>query len=521
MKAFVKPATIPQVLEYAADQWGDNAAVIDNIQLNYVELLQKARQVAKAFIANEIQPNERFSIWAPNIHEWIWIAIGGQMAGCILVPMNTRYKGIEASEILTLSQSRLLFTLCDFLDTHYPKLIEPFEHPKLQQTILIRGADTAYQTLDNFLQSGNVISDTELNKRSTAVKATMLCDIMYTSGTTGKPKGVMSNHQQVVDTFIKWSDAVNLSTDDNYLIVNPFFHTFGYKAGWLSCLLTGATIYPESVFDAPKILQRIGQERISMLPGAPTLFQSLLADTSRAQYDVSSLRCAVTGAATVPVQLVRDMQSVLGIDEVYTGYGLTECGVVSICRKGDAIETIANTAGKALEGLDVKIVDSNDQTVPPNNLGTIKVKGMAVMQGYFEDPKATQKAIDSEGWMDTGDIGWMDEKGYIKVTDRKKDMYICGGFNCYPAEIENLLLTHPDILDVAVTGVQHQHMGEVGHAFIVSKTALNSETLTTWCRETMANYKVPAKFSFVASLPRNASGKVQKFLLYQSESFAQ
>ena len=511
--------TIPGVTLRAAKQWPDKAAVIDgDTTLTFAGLADQSLRAARAFIAAGLQPGDRFAIWAPNIHEWIWTAIGGQMAGGVLVPINTRYKGAEAGDILRRSNCKMLFTVTDFLDTDYPAMLAAESLPCLWHTVLMRGQDDAGQTLVQFLAKAVDISQTTLDARLADVSGTSLSDIMYTSGTTGAPKGVMSTHGQVVAIFDAWSEAVGLTEEDRYLIVNPFFHTFGYKSGWLTCLLTGATALPEAVFDSGRILSRIEADGVTMLPGAPTVFQSLLAHDDLGSTDLSSLRCAVTGAATVPVQLVRDMKNVLGFDNVYTGYGLTECGVVSICRDGDDFETIANTAGRPINGIDVKVVDDEDQPVDAGNSGYIKVRGFNVMQGYLDDPDATAETISDDGWLDTGDIGWQNEDGYLKITDRAKDLYICGGFNCYPAEIENLLLNHPAVADVAVIGEADERMGEVGHAFIVRNAGadVDKDALTTWSRDNMANYKVPRNITFVAALPRNASGKVQKFLLTES-----
>jgi acyl-CoA synthetase (AMP-forming)/AMP-acid ligase II len=508
--------TIPDVAITAAERWPEKAAVIDgNTTLTFAGLAEQSRRAACAFIAAGLQPGERFAIWAPNIHEWIWMAIGGQMAGGILVPINTRYKGVEAGDILRRSKCRLLFTVTGFLDTNYPAMLADELLPALKQTILLRGEDDACQSLEKFLAPAVDISNATLGVRLQDLRGTSISDVMYTSGTTGAPKGVMSTHGQVVAIFDTWSEAVGLNENDRYLIVNPFFHTFGYKSGWLACLLTGATALPEAIFDSGRILRRIESDSVTMLPGAPTVFQSLLAHGELANTDLSSLRCAVTGAASVPVQLVRDMKNVLGFDSVYTGYGLTECGVVSICRNGDDFETIANTAGRPINGIEVKVVDDEGQPVEPGSAGFIKVRGFNVMQGYLDDPQATADTISADGWLDTGDIGWQNEDGYLKITDRAKDMYISGGFNCYPAEIENLLLNHPAIADVAVIGKANERMGEVGHAFVVRSLGadIDAEALTAWSRDSMANYKVPREFSFIEELPRNASGKVMKFLL--------
>lgn len=508
--------TIPEVVIAAAKQWGERTAIDDHgYTISFSELEEKSRLAARAFIANGLIAGDRFAIWAPNIHEWVWIAIGGMMAGGVLVPVNTRYKGIEAGDILRRSGVKLLFTVSGFLDTDYPKLLQDTKPENIEKTILLRGNNSQEITLSSFLLSATQTKTAAVDLTIGKLNGDSVSDIMYTSGTTGAPKGVMSCHGQVVAIFEAWSTAVGLSDSDRYLIVNPFFHTFGYKSGWLSCLLKGATAYPEPVFSPSDTLEIIERERITILPGAPTIFQSLLSQPNLAELKLTSLRCAVTGAASVPTQLVRDMKNILGFKQVFTGYGLTECGVVSICHDGDDFETIANTAGRAIQGIEVKVVDDDGSVVAAGDTGNILVKGFNVMKGYFDDEQATSDTIDKDGWLDTGDIGWQDKRGYIKITDRAKDLFICGGFNCYPAEIENLLLMHDDIFDVAVTGIKDERLGEVAKAHIVLAAGkqLNQEELKAWSREHMANYKVPRSFEFIEELPRNASGKVQKFLL--------
>ena len=470
-------------------------------------------------IANGLQADDRFAIWAPNIHQWISTAIGGMMAGGILVPLNTRYKGIEAGDILRRSEARLLFTTNGFLGTDYPALLAQQALPDLQQVVLLRGepsADSmiAQSTLDEFLITTEPSHIERLQKRTAQISGDSISDILYTSGTTGAPKGVLSSHGQTIAAFDAWSSTVGLRHADRYLVVNPFFHSFGYKAGWVSCLIKGATCLPMAVFDADQTLALIEREKITVLPAAPTIFHSLLGSKKLSESDLSSLRCSVTGAASVPEQLVHDMQNILGIDHVFTAYGLTECPVVSITQTGDAIALIANTAGIALADTEIKVCDDQDQPVAAKQIGQIKVRGYNVMQAYFNNQQATDETIDTNGWLATGDIGWQDENGYIKVTDRAKDMYICGGFNCYPAEIENLLLNHPQVRDVAVSSMPDERLGEVGQAYIVfTDTPPAHDEMRAWAREQMANFKVPRSFIAVKELPRNPSGKVQKFKL--------
>jgi acyl-CoA synthetase (AMP-forming)/AMP-acid ligase II len=280
--------------------------------------------------------------------------------------------------------------------------------------------------------------------------------------------------------------------------------------------MRGATVLPHAVFDVPAVLERVARERVSVLPGPPTLYQSFLAHPERSRFDLSSLRLAVTGAAAIPVDLVRRMKSELGFETVITGYGLTECcGIVSMCRFDDDPETIATTSGRAIPGVEVRCVDADGKEVPRGQPGEVVVRGYNVMRGYFEDEAETLETIDADGWLHTGDIGVMDERGYLRITDRIKDMFITGGFNCYPAEIENGMYRHPGIAQVAVIGVPDERMGEVGMAFVVPRpgATLDPAELIAWCREQMAHFKAPKRVEIVSALPTNASGKVLKYEL--------
>jgi acyl-CoA synthetase (AMP-forming)/AMP-acid ligase II len=280
--------------------------------------------------------------------------------------------------------------------------------------------------------------------------------------------------------------------------------------------MRGATVFPEPVFDVNVVLRRVQEDSITMLPGPPSLYQSILLHPDRAKFDISSLRLAVTGAAAIPVELIHRMKDELGFETVITAYGLTEsCGVVTMCRLDDDPETIATTSGRAIPDVEVQIIDSEGSPVPANEPGEIVVRGYNVMKGYFDAGEETKKAIDEKGWLHTGDIGTMDERGYVKITDRLKDMFIVGGFNAYPAEIENTLLQMPGMGEVAVIGVPDDRLGEVGMAFVVPAPgqALTADAVISWSRKNMANFKVPRRVEILEALPRNATGKVVKFEL--------
>ncbi len=509
--------TIPGLAMAAAERFGSASAIEDGeTRLNFVELADAAVESTRAFLAAGIKPGDRVAVWAPNIHEWILAALGLQAVGAVLVPLNTRMKGNEAAYILQKSRARILCTVGDFLDTDYVAMLRGQDLPALEKMVSLRGESSGAVSWQAFLAGGAAVGEDEARRALAAVRPEDLSDILFTSGTTGKPKGVMTTHGQNLKAFASWTSVIGMRAGDRYLIVNPFFHAFGYKAGWMSCLMRGATILPHAVFDVPAVLARAGTEQVSVLPGPPALYQTILAHPDLAKYDISSLRLAVTGAAPTPVELIHQMRDVLGFETVITGYGLTEvCGIATMCRYDDEPETIATTSGRAIDDVEVVCVDPEGNEVARGEPGEIVVRGYNVMRGYFEDEEATRDTIDADGWLHTGDIGVMDEKGYIRITDRMKDMFIMGGFNCYPAEIENLLFNHEEVAQAAVIGVPDGRMGEVGMAFVVPAAgcAPKADAIIAWCRDNMANYKVPRYVEVVTDLPLNASNKVMKYVL--------
>jgi len=523
-----KAQTIPHLVQESAERFGSAHAIEDgDVSLSYAELATRGLEAARAFCAAGIERGDRVAIWAPNIYEWVIAAIGLQTAGGVLVPLNTRMKGVEAGYILEKSGARILLTVGEFLGSRWVELLRkgmggkgidrPVANlPRLERIVLLRGEEADTQSWSDFLAMASEASEEEARQRMDSLTSEDLSDILFTSGTTGKPKGVMTGHGQNLRVMEAWSGLVGLREGDRYLVVNPFFHSFGYKAGWLASIMRGATVLPQQVFDVPIVMRRIVEERVSVLPGPPTLYQSILTHPDREKYDLSCLRLAITGAASIPVELIHQMRDVLHFETVLTAYGLTEsCGVVSLCRLGDDAETIATTSGRALPDVEVRCVDPQGNEVKRGEPGEVVVRGYNVMKGYFENEQATAETIDAEGWLHTGDIAIMDEQGNLRITDRIKDMFIVGGFNCYPAEIENALFNHEDIAQAAVIGVPDERMGEVGMAFVVPARGKqpSEQAIIAWCRENMANYKVPRYVEIMDELPMNASGKVTKFVL--------
>jgi HIP---CoA ligase len=466
------PRSIPELVQSAADRFGDAEAVVDGpLRLTFTELARRVLVAAGAFANVGIEKGDRAAIWAPNSAEWIIAAFGLLTAGGTLVPVNTRFQQAEADDIISRSGAKAVLVQQGFLDRKFQTTVP---------TIDIKSG---------FLDSGSPF------ERETGPDD--ICDIFFTSGTTGRPKGVLMAHGQALRAYGEWCDLARVVEGDKYLIVNPFFHIFGYKAGCLASMIRGMTIYPVPVFDAASVFETVEQERITVLPGAPTLYHSLL--SARARWDLSSLRVAVTGAADIPVELIRSIKKDLPFTDIMTGYGLTEAGTVTTSRSGDSFRDIATTAGVPCDGFEIRTAADAE----------VLVRGYGVMRGYLDDPVATAEAIDADRWLHTGDLGKI-ERGRLIVTGRKKDMFIVGGFNAYPAEIENFLLEHPAVAQVAVIGVPDERMGQVGKAFIVPKQPVTADALIGWARERMAGFKVPRYVEFRKELPLNATGKVQK-----------
>ncbi|MFI6361312.1 FadD3 family acyl-CoA ligase [Nocardia sp. NPDC050630] len=467
--------TIPQMVLSAADRFGSAEAVVDGpLRLSFTELADRVRRAAGAFANAGVESGDRVAIWAPNSAEWIIAAFGLLNAGGVLVPVNTRFKAEEADDIVRRSGAKLLLVQQGFLGMDYA----------------CADGVPVIDVKSEFLSSG-----APFERR---VRGTDIADIIYTSGTTGKPKGVMMNHLQTLRLYAEWCELADLREGDRYLIVNPFFHTFGYKAGIIASLIRGATILPVPVFDVDRVLELVERERVTMLPGPPTLYHSLLQAKDR--YELSSLRAAVTGAADIPIELIRRVHEELPFRSIMTGYGLTEAGTATASRPGDTTEQIATTVGTACDGVEVRIADD----------GEVLVRGYSVMQGYLDDPEATAAAIDPEGWLHTGDLGSLDSAGRLRIIGRKKDMFIVGGFNAYPAEIEGVLLQHPAVAQVAVIGVPDERLGQVGKAFVVTTGSISEQELISWAKTRMAGYKVPRFVDFREGLPLNATGKVMK-----------
>jgi acyl-CoA synthetase (AMP-forming)/AMP-acid ligase II len=503
--------------EAAASRVGDRVAVSDGTRtLSYHELFEASRRFGAALVSSGVEPGERIAIWAFNSAEWITALLGLLQAGAVLVPINTRFKGPEAAEILGRSKARVLVTVTDFLGNDYVDMLRStgVRLADLTSIVVASGpSPDGARAWADFLDGATPGALSELDRRRAAVGTDDPSDILFTSGTTGVPKGVVMTHGRTLCVATDWVAMTGLGPEDRYLMVNPYFHMFGLKGGILACVAAGAAMLPEPVFDVDRVLARVEAERVTVLPGPPTLYQSILDHPRLDRYDLTSLRVAVTGAADIPVELIRRVHEELPFSVIISGYGLTEGGTATGTGPDDEFEAIATTVGRPRPGFEIRVVDERGDDVPAGQAGEVLLRGGSIMLQYLDDPEATAAALSADGWLRTGDLGIFDEAGRLRIVGRVKDMFIVGGFNAYPAEIENALLRHPDIRQAAVIGIPDQRLGEVGMAFVVLRAeaaGTTGEGIVAWARDQMANYKVPRVVEIVGELPLNATGKVEK-----------
>ena len=553
--------TIPAALARAAQAYGEALAVAEPgaPRLSYRDLHEQAALVSRALIASGVAAGDRVAVWSPNTRHWVLAALGALAAGATIVPVSTRFTGPEALDVISRSRARALFVAGWFLGTdrlaalravapggEAPPVVSgdnPAPGPLGALRLVVRipvearpygnggtaanrgssgavgedeeepgGWAAAELDWDEMAERAAGVPAAEAAARAATVAPDDISDILFTSGTTGRSKGAMSTHRQALSVARAWAECGGLTAADRYLVVNPFSHSFGYKAGILACLVSGAALVPQPVFDAGQAMGLIEAERITVFPGAPAIYQTILDHPDRKRYDLSSLRLAVTGAAPVPVALVERMRAELSFGSVLTAYGLTEAVVATMCRPGDPPETVARTSGRAAAGFEVRVTGPGGGPARTGEPGEILLRGPNVMVGYLDDPAASAAVIDGAGWLHTGDVGCLDEAGYLTVTDRLKDMYVCGGFNVYPAEVEQVLSRLDGVAGAAVIGVPHDRLGEVGKAYIVPRPgcALDADQVLAFCRMRLASYKLPRQVEFRGDLPRNSSGKVLK-----------
>jgi acyl-CoA synthetase (AMP-forming)/AMP-acid ligase II len=513
--------TVPALLRRTTAARPDAEAVVcGEVRWTYAQLLDQVRTTAGALLSRGVRPGDRVAIWAPNSERWVAAALALQYVGVAVVPVNTRYKGEEARDLLERTGAVALLTESGFLGLDYAGMLDADGSspvpglPELR--LLVELGDAPSPGAVGWSELNSAV-DEQARQAADAAAESVTPDtvdaIIFTSGTTGRSKGALLTQGQLLHVFGLYARGLGVTAEDRAVAANPFFHTFGYAAGILTCLIAAATIYPLPVADPAQMLALIERERITWLPGPPTIYAMLMDSPARPGTDTSSLRLAVTGASVVPGELIRRMRADLGFTQILTAYGLTESsGTVTMCSLDDPDEVVEQTSGRPLPGGEVEIRSPSGAACPLGTTGEICVRGPNVTPGYLDDAAATAEAIDPAGWLHTGDVGFLDEGGCLHVTDRLKDMFIVGGFNAYPAEIERLLTQHPGVSQAAVIGVPDARLGEVGRAYVIPRLGaeLTPEHVLAWAREHMANYKVPREVVITNDLPRNAAGKISK-----------
>jgi acyl-CoA synthetase (AMP-forming)/AMP-acid ligase II/thioesterase domain-containing protein len=501
------------VVDRMARDFPDHDALITaNRSFTYAQLREEVRRTAASMLGLGVSRGDRVAIWAPNTWHWIIACLATHYAGGVLVPLNTRYTAAEASGILARTAAPLLIAMSDIPGADRLAELDRAALPALRHIVRIP-ADGDADRDDSWKEflSGPHAPFSDVDARAAAVRPDDVADILFTSGTTGRSKGVLCSHRQSLSASAAAAACRGITRSDRFLCIPPFFHTFGYRSAFLACLQAGATLVPQQTFNPEQAMAIIAEQRITVLLGPPTIYQVLLDHPARRDYDLGSLRVALISTTTVPVSLIERISVDLGIDSVLTCYGLTEStGYATTCRPGDDAVTIATTCGRPIAGVELRI-DNADHT----GVGEVLVRGPYVMLGYLDDPAATASAIDSDGWLHTGDVGRLDAGGNLRITDRLKDMYVCGGFNVYPAEVEQVVAHLPAVAEVAIVGVPHPVLGEVGRAFIVVRPGaeLDRQDVISCIRDRLADFKVPRSVVFVGELPRNAGGKVIKSVL--------
>ncbi|MFI6601246.1 AMP-binding protein [Nonomuraea sp. NPDC050536] len=507
--------TLPRMLRDQARRHPDSAVVEDRPM---AWLRERAAAVARGLIALGVEPGDRVALWGVNDPYWVIHALGIWDAGAVIVPLSSRFKGIEASGLIAKTGTRVLITgagphgsvLADLLpwDVELRHVVVPDDHAVRQAEPLAPARLTAAR----LLALGESVPVAAAEERALAVRPDDLCEIMSTSGTTGTPKGVMLDHAQVLRGYWDWAEIVTLGANDRYPVIAPFSHGFGLNAGLIACVLRRATMLPIPVFSPDGLMSLISSQRVSILAGPPTLFYRVLDELDRGSWDVSSLRVAICGAASVPPRLIERLAVGVGLERMINAYGLMEGTVVSMTRQGDPIEVIAGTTGRPVPGIEVRIVDDAGKQVPAGERGEVLQRGYGVMRGYWGEPDKTAETVDADGWLHTGDIGVLDAAGNLAIVDRKKELFIVNGFNVSPAEVESLLLREGSLEQAAVVGRPDEVAGEAGWAYVVPRAGvtLDVEGLLAWAKANMAGYKVPRRVIVVDALPVNANGKVDK-----------
>lgn len=528
--------TVGEIVREQASRFPENEAYVypeHGIRKTYKEFDEETDQLAKAFIGMGIQKGEHVAIWSDNKRQWLLSQFATGKMGAVLVTVNTNYQAAELEYLLKQSDSTTLILDESFKGTSYldiirkvcPELVDSEggeisceKLPHFKRVILMtEKEEKGMYKWSEFVAHGEAVTDEQLEERFNSLDADDVINIQYTSGTTGFPKGVMLTHNNVVNNGKLIGDFMKLTEKDRVCIPVPFFHCFGCVLGTLSAVTHASTMVLVEQFEALRVLRAVQDEKCTALLGVPTMFIAELNHPEFKNFDTSSLRTGIMAGSTCPIEVMKSVMEEMGADEITICYGQTESSpVITQTRTDDSIEKRVSTVGRPHPHVEVKIIDpETGEEVPVGQPGELCTRGYHVMKGYYNNEEATRQAIDSEGWLHTGDIAIMDEDGYIDITGRIKDMIIRGGENIYPREVEEFLYKHPGILDVQIVGVPDPKYGEEMMAWIIPKEGadIDEEAVREFCKGNISYHKIPRYIEFTDAYPMTASGKIQKFKL--------
>jgi fatty-acyl-CoA synthase len=528
--------TLGDLIDRAAERWPDRQAVVyGHERISYRELQEKATKLASALLKLGIKKGDKVSVLFTNVPPWAVVEFAVVKIGGVIVPINTRYSLKEMEYILHHSDSTTLIMMdrfqkidymgmlkeiCPEIEVSEPGNLKSERLPCLKNIIVsgggpYKGAFDFYDLLESFAGEGEGV----VAQRQKTVAPDDTAHIPYTSGTTGAPKGVMTTHRQYIRFNLGFIKGIGGFTDkDRLCVAAPFSHNFGNSQGILTPAFCGAASILIESFEARACLELLERERCTFFAGSPTMYIKMLRDEMFSKYDLSSLRSGLIAAAPAPVAVIEEIRSKMGIKNLVNGYGMTENSVgTSMTRPEDPPHILASTVGKPLwPDYEIKVVDiQTGKDLPPGRSGELCTRGPLIMKGYYKMPEETTRMIDAQGWFHTGDLAVIDERGYIRITGRLKDVFMPGGFNVLPEEVEEVLYTHPKVKQAAVLGVPDPVLGEVGAAFVELEEdgAATEQDIMDFCKGRLANFKIPKYVIFTHDFPMTSSGKIQRFVL--------
>jgi fatty-acyl-CoA synthase len=527
------PLSLGEMLDVTAERWPDKPAVVfKGAALTYRELRERADAFARGLLALGLGPGDHVVVWMPNAPEWAVVNLAIARIGAVTVTCNSRYKAFELEYVLRQSDAKALIMAdrfeaagieyLDIVRTVVPdvlwqsdrRLISP-RLPELRHVIVFgERRDPGCMGAEDVVRRGERVPRAEVARIT--VPSTAPAAMLYTSGTTGQPKGCLLSHRNFWFKAREYVALHGWTPDDRCLVAVPYFHIFGALGGITANVLAGSTQVLMETFEPEEAMRRIERDRVTIFSGVPTMFITILGHPRFGQYDLRSLRTGTIGAAPVPVAMMRrilDREHGVGMDATVV-YGLTEAtGATHFTRLGDPLDKRVATVGRVTSELEERLVDpATGRECAVGEEGEVCVKGPSLMLGYYKNPEATAEKI-RDGWLHTGDMGARDADGYLRITGRLSDMIIVGGFNTYPAEIEDFYLRHPKVLDVSIVGVPDPVMGEVVMAFVIPKAGetVTPDEMRDFAKGQIANFKVPKHVEIVGEFPLTGSGKVQKF----------